>query len=213
MLEVMPCMDPFFLECRAYGAILNERRKRNVKMNIALPCYGYIELKEEDEAVLKEKGFDIRDHDESGTGSSPKTTLKAIVKMLAEPERGITTRRPKEILKGVKALNRIKVYNRDLRLDNFLNAQIVDFGSAWTEPHVIMEAADEEELEGFRKEDLGLYDQMVEGKEFNTTTRALFLPSNVNEREAINQTTTDEGEAIEKPPRYNLRSSTKLGNY
>lgn len=157
-------------------------------MNIALPCYGYIELKEEDEAVLKQKGFDVRDHDEPGTASKPQTTLKAIVKMLAEPECGITTRRPKEILKGVKALNKIKVYNRDLRLDNFLNAQIVDFGSAWTEPHVIMEAANEKELKLFRSDDLGLYDQMVEGKEFNTTTRALFHQS----------------------PRYNLRNSTKL---
>ena len=195
MHDVVSCMDPFFSECRAYGAILNERRQRNVKMNIALPCYGYIELKDEDERALKEKGFDIRNYDQPTAGSEPKTTLKAIVKKLADPERGITTKRPNEILKGVKALNRIKVYNRDLRLDNFLNAQIVDFGSAWTEPHVIMEAADEEELEDFRKEDLGLYDQMVEGKEFNTTTRALFQLPNVNE-----------GEAKEQQPRYNLRN-------
>ena len=76
----------------------------------------------------------------------------------------------------IRWLKKLKMYNRDIRAGNFRNGQLVDFGSALTEPHCILSALDkkvEEEARDVRLEDLVMFDDMVAEEGIKTEVRAM----------------------------------------
>jgi hypothetical protein len=171
--------DPFYAECRAYSRIKEAQIKKNLKREIAIKCYGFLILKEQDRKLLQERGVDLgithldRTLREK-TGESGQ--VRAIVKDLAPPDSGVNPRNLKMILSDIRRLKKLKIYNRDIRAENFKGGKLVDFGSAVTEPHCILSAFDEiakEEARDTRSEDLVMFDDMVAEEEIETDVRAM----------------------------------------
>lgn len=170
------CTDPFFAECRAYGQIQDGIKKRKVGSRVAVTCHGFLFLKEEDEKLLEDRGVDLGlddvdlDFQQSMVGGC---RARAIVKDLALGDSGVNQKNIKRILQGIKSLNKLKIYNLDIRADNYRNGQIVDFGSSWTEPHGLLNALDMEAAQEKKLADLANFDDMVEENDIETDARGL----------------------------------------
>jgi hypothetical protein len=168
--------DPFYAECRAYGRIKEAQEKGILKRQIVVPCHGYIFLKERDEQMLEERGVDLgRDalDDEFRQVAGEDDRARAIVKDFAPEDTGVHAKNLRKILRGIRSLNKLGIYNRDIRAENFKNGRLVDFGSSWTEPHSILSSLDEVEARSTRVEDLVMFDDMVEEEEITTDIRAM----------------------------------------
>lgn len=167
--------DPFFAECRAYGRIA-EFPKKGKSREVAIPCRGYILLNDKDQKFLEEKGIDLDTvclDDELITryGNPP---VRAIVKDLASRDPGITRRSAFAVLKRIRAMNRtMKIYNRDIRKDNFRDGLLVDFGSSWTEPHCYCVEENSLDRDHTKGADLMNFDDMMEREEIKTHHRGL----------------------------------------
>ncbi|KAI1874930.1 uncharacterized protein JN550_002359 [Neoarthrinium moseri] len=168
--------DPFYAECRAYGRIHEAQRKRKIGSTIVVPCHGYLFLGDRDRRQLKKKGIifnsKIIDKDlRKAIGQD--TPLRAIVKELAPEESGIGKAGLTKVLMDIRSLNSIKIYNRDIRAENFRGRRLVDFGRAWTEPHCILNALDDAEARDTKLEDLVMFDEMIEDEGVGTKLRAM----------------------------------------
>jgi len=171
--------DAFYAECRAYGRIKEEQEKGRLKRSIAIPCHGYLLLQEEDLQALRDRGVDLGEDDIDdearqllGCGQH----ARAIVKDIASNDTGICAKNMRRVLADIRQLNQLKIYNKDIRSQNYRDGLLVDFGSSWTEPHRILDALDEvDKLEAAacRIEDLVNFDDMVEEEGIGTRVRAL----------------------------------------
>lgn len=160
--------DPFYAECRAYGGIQLAIQKKKMTPGVAIKCYGFIFLSDADEQALygeavdfERDTVDLRYQKDDGGGYR----VRAIVKQLGSPSHGVTTKRLGEIIRGIRALNRNKIYNRDIHLSNYLDGKIVDFGSSWTEPHLLLNALSSYHASVQKLADLVRFDEMVEEEE------------------------------------------------
>ncbi|KAM5341755.1 hypothetical protein ACJ41O_014786 [Fusarium nematophilum] len=159
--------DPFYAECRAYGRI-REAIKKGKLRDVAVPCHGFFFLREQDEKMLQDRNIDLEldnvdpDYQRSTIGGF---RPRAIVKDLASADTGVDEKRLKKVLLGIIALNRHRIYNMDIRLDNYRDDKIVDFGSSWTEPHILLDALDSEAAYDSRLADRVMFDEMVEEEE------------------------------------------------
>lgn len=168
--------DPFFAECRAYGRIREATRKKTWKSQIAVPCHGFIFLRENDERTLINLGVDfgIDDVDiDFQQTTEGRCRVRAIVKDLAPQDSGVDRKSVGKILRGIRALNKHKIYNMDIHLDNFRNGQLVDFGSSWTEPHALLDAQHDRAARESKLADLVKFDEMVEDEEIETDVRGM----------------------------------------
>ncbi|KAH8767190.1 kinetochore Sim4 complex subunit FTA2-domain-containing protein [Diaporthe sp. PMI_573] len=137
--------DPFFAECRAYS--------------------------HKDMRMLEHIGLDLRTEvldaklrqalDRGGR-------VQAIMKDLAPSPTSINSRNVWVALSRVRKLNELQIYNRDIRADNFIGGKVVDFGSSWTEPHIILDALEPDDAEDSRLEDLVMFDDMIEEEKIKT---------------------------------------------
>ncbi|POR37636.1 Uncharacterized protein TPAR_02165 [Tolypocladium paradoxum] len=152
--------DPFYAECRAYGRINEAREKGTLKRQIAIPCRGFILLHDDHRRMLEKRGFNLDDEcldddvDFWSPDSAPRARVRSIVKELTSQDSGVNSRNLKRILRDIKQLNKLEIYNRDIRIDNFRDGYLVDFGSARTEWHCFMHSADEEEAKHTKVGDL-----------------------------------------------------------
>ncbi|KAH8749534.1 kinetochore Sim4 complex subunit FTA2-domain-containing protein [Diaporthe sp. PMI_573] len=165
--------DPFFAECRAYGrieeAVANKRL--GIKDQSAVKCHGYIYLGDKDMRMLERMGLDLRTEvldvklrralDGGGR-------VRAIVKDLAPSHTTVNSRNIRVSLSRVRKFNELQIYNRDIRADNFIGGKVVDFGSSWTEPHIILDALEPDDAEDSRLEDLVMFDDMIEEEKIKT---------------------------------------------
>lgn len=169
--KVIYYTDPFFAECRAYGRIEDASKRLGVKDQLAVKCHGYIYLGDEDKEKLQKMGLDLGTDvlDEKlkraldGGGR-----VRAIVKDLALSHTSVNSRNVRAALERVRKLNELQIYNRDIRAENFVGGKLVDFGSSWTEPHVILNALEPDEAEDSRLEDLVMFDDMIEEEDIKT---------------------------------------------
>lgn len=99
--------------------------------------------------------------------------VRAIVKELASQDSGVNSKNIGKILKNIKQLNKLEIYNRDIRRENFREGKLVDFGSAWTEPHCFMHSADTKEPGETRLMDLVMFDEMVDLEGIKTKIKAM----------------------------------------
>lgn len=148
---------------------------------MAIPCHGFLILGKRDRKILEERGIDLSaegsDQDSLDRAkSSANHEIRAIVKDLAPPGSGLNSKTIRKVLKDIRLLNEEGIYNGDIRAENFRNGQLVDFGSAWTEPHRILEALDvrnPEESRDTRLQDLIMFDTMIEQEGIRTKIRAV----------------------------------------
>ena len=172
--------DPFYAECRAYGRIKEAQDKGLLKRQIVIPCLGYILLQDKYREILEQSGIDLEegclDDDVEPLSPEPSSRLRrpirAIVKELASQDSGVNPKSLNKILRDIKKLNKLEIYNRDIRIDNFKDGKLVDFGSSWTEPHCFMHSADKEQPKETRLGDLVMFDDMIELEGFETDVRA-----------------------------------------
>lgn len=131
-----------------------------------MQCHGFLFLKENDAQHLRANyNIDLAldevdpDFQQKAIGGYQ---VRAIVKSLASQNTGVHQDSLGSILKGLKALNRHKIYVMDVRLDNYRDGMIVDFGSSWTEPYPPLDAMDSWNATSSRTTDPVLFDEMLE---------------------------------------------------
>lgn len=135
--ETLPMahLDPFFSECRAYGAIIDH----GLNGIITPPCYGYLMLSEADEEyILDEYGLNAddwnRDLLEPADAGLP---LRALVKELMPDGPQFTPDQVHAMLKDLKTLHRIGIFLGDELADrNYRFGKLFDFSRAMVKPHV-----------------------------------------------------------------------------
>lgn len=174
-LNTIACYtDPFYAECRAYGGIQSaitdkkKKKKRKLSADVAVPCHGFLFLREKDEKILNEKNIDLeldRVSPKYQRATAGGYRVRAIVKDLVSSDSGVDEKSLWKVLSGITNLNRHGIFNMDIRIDNFRDGKIVDFGSSWTEPHALLDALDDEAAEEHRLTDRVMFDEMVEQEE------------------------------------------------
>lgn len=171
--------DPFFAECRAYGRIKEAQDKGVLKEQVAIPCLGYILLQDKHRMTLEESGIDLEedclddDVQQTPEAIDQARPVRAIVKELASQDSGVNSSTVRRILKDIKTLNKLEIFNRDIRRENFRGGKLIDFGSSWTEPHCFMGSADTDEPGETRVRDLVMFDDMIESEGLKTNVRAM----------------------------------------
>ncbi|KAJ9493583.1 hypothetical protein H2202_010931 [Exophiala xenobiotica] len=154
--------DPFYAECRAYGRIASKPRKRP----IAIACHGFISIPAKQEFFFA-KRFNItewnRPEEELSSPPAMRQPFRALVKDLVETEPEITEKLIASILRELKALNSLRIYVMDVRWSNYKGGHLVDFSSAWTEPHFEFrkDVNSEEDIRISRHIDLAAFNKMV----------------------------------------------------
>ncbi|CAH0054984.1 unnamed protein product [Clonostachys solani] len=138
--------DPFYNECRAYGRI-NEyiKKKKSPSLsNIAAPCHGFFFLRPRDTHEL-ERDYHLNvgygeinvDYQDSTVGGlRPRAIVKDLAPDLYEYWDG---KMLNTMLRGILRLNRHGILNRDIKADNYVGTQLVDFGRAATMPDLIFD--------------------------------------------------------------------------
>lgn len=177
--KVIHYTDPFFAECRAYGRIDDAPKRYGVQDQLAVKCHGYMYLRERDKRKLEQMGLDLGTDildNELRRALPGGGRVRAIVKDLAPGKTCITSKNVRAALGRVRRLNELHIYNRDIRAENFRAGKLVDFGSSWTEPHIILDALDAEEAEDSRLEDLVMFDDMIEEESIKTRPRLQAMP-------------------------------------
>lgn len=158
-------LDPFYCECRAYGRIKTCTQKKKMPSGLVVPCYGYILLNGTDEAYLKHQGMDLAIQNRRYQNTATEgLKIRAIVKEYVESkDSGLNDKSLRRIIQDIGYVNgRAKVYNRDIRLANFVNGRLVDFGRAWTEPHAFLDVIGQWNARRCRMGDKWDFDDMVE---------------------------------------------------
>lgn len=180
--EVTYHMDPFYAECRAYGRIKQGRvpGTRKLTRDVAVSCHGFLFLKDRDKELLKQRGIDLEEQ-YLDVQAGQIDQARAIVKELIPPAigHGITSKNVRYVLSDIRCLKMLKIYNGDVRLENFMGRKLVDFGYAITEPHCILNALDEggkgnkEEARDTRMTDLVMFDDMIAEEGFKTKVKGV----------------------------------------
>lgn len=156
LVEVGLFSDPFYNECRAYGKMQDTVMASQRSSRIAVPCHGYMLLRQKDVGILRRRGVNLditnRKYQEQTT---ERCQVRAIVKDLASSQSGVTKSTMPRIIRGVSYLNGRGIYNTDIRTDNFRDGRLVDFGSSWTEPHLFLDT-----MTGGERYDLCILDRL-----------------------------------------------------
>ncbi|KAI9148965.1 hypothetical protein HJFPF1_11009 [Paramyrothecium foliicola] len=171
--------DPFYNECRAYGKIRALAREKRHESRIVVPCFGYMFLRPRDEQILRDRNVDLglKNVDlEYQKGTIGGCRARAIVKDIRSEDHGVHKRNISSILKGIRILNHYGVYNGDIRLDNFREGQLVDFGSSYTDPHILLNAMDEDDARDRRLFDLAQLKEMVQTEEISVPKSFRAMP-------------------------------------
>lgn len=172
--------DPFYAECRAYGRIREGLESRLVTEQIAVKCYGYLLLNKNDARWLRNEGIDLGHQlldQELREALDGDTRVRAIVKRFEKNTAPIHAGNIRKAWRGVRLLNdRLKIYNMDIKADNFIGSRLVDFGSSWTEPHKLLDYFDKEwekMAKATRWRDRVNFENMIEEDEIPTRLKVL----------------------------------------
>ncbi|KAK7431589.1 hypothetical protein QQZ08_001807 [Neonectria magnoliae] len=170
--------DPFYSECRAYGRIHQGIKKRELKPDVVIPCHGFFFLREKDKRILDSRNINLEldkvDHNyqRSTVGGY---RVRAIVKDLASAGSGVNGQSLRRILEDIVKLNSLRIYNMDIRLDNYRDGKLVDFGASWTEPHILLDELDDETATEYRIVDRAMFDRMVKDEGIANPKRIVAL--------------------------------------
>lgn len=124
--QVVSESDPFNCECRAYG-----RLKETNMEHIAIKCYGYVILSEEEEKdLMKQSGVHwTRPHGQSRLG------IRGIVKEYMPEKEPFGREMIPTMRQDMLDLQKLGIAVWDLRTDNYMMGKIVDFSQAMVVPH------------------------------------------------------------------------------
>ncbi|KAI8946434.1 kinetochore Sim4 complex subunit FTA2-domain-containing protein [Xylaria longipes] len=157
--------DPFYAECRAYARIEARRKIQGLKRKDIADCYGYMGLTRADEKVLAGYGIDlwrdIHPYDEyrERAAGSP---VRALVKEYIGEDVDLDERTRKNMLAGIKWMNRNKILINDVRAQNFKGGYLLDFGLSWTKPHCLWQNTSRQRLKAILIADISMFEEMTE---------------------------------------------------
>ncbi|KAI0537761.1 kinetochore Sim4 complex subunit FTA2-domain-containing protein [Xylaria digitata] len=160
--------DPFYAECRAYGRIQEAADKGEIRGKIATKCHGYIFLDAEARRWLEDQGIDLGTeilNNELMPIVGGARQPRAIVKDFETAGPNLNKQTPQQIRKSfrsVRPLNKLGIYNRDVRADNFRNGWLVDFDTSYTLPHDIYSSLPPFEARETQLEDAVHFEDMLE---------------------------------------------------
>ncbi|KAI1751230.1 kinetochore Sim4 complex subunit FTA2-domain-containing protein [Xylaria castorea] len=167
--------DPFYAECRAYGRI-NELQKRGIiKQKAAAECHGFLRLKPEEETTIAQMGVNLWDlpKEDEYRRRAEGSPARCIVKEYIEGETIFGLRNCRHMLKNLRLLNEHGILHRDIKDDNYKGGVLIDFGSAWTTPHSIMDAVPKEVAEDWKSADMQMFDDVLRDHKLHSRLRAL----------------------------------------
>ncbi|TGJ78959.1 hypothetical protein E0Z10_g9804 [Xylaria hypoxylon] len=177
--EGMWYTDPFYAECRAYGRIQEGFESRRVTEQTAVKCYGYLLLNKNEASWLRRESIDLnhqlldRELREALGGD---IRVRAIVKEFEKGPSKIHAGNIRRAWRSVYLINSLKLYNMDIKADNFIGHKLVDFGTSWTEPHKLLDYLEESGnfiAGSFRFKDKANFEDMIEEEEIPTRLRVL----------------------------------------
>lgn len=113
-------LDPFFAECRAFGRLVEEQRDGL----LAVKCHGYVFLPQEAESRI-ETQFGINDWNRKTEDEG--RPLRAIVKDNIGSKEPFGRKTFLAMRKVVEELNKLGIYNMDIREDNYRGGRLFDF--------------------------------------------------------------------------------------
>jgi len=130
---------------------------------LAIQCYGYMFLKEQDNNYLQQQGINLDNYafnngDELYYEIPGQGKIRAIVKELAIPK-PFNGRSLRIAARRVKMINELGIFIQDVRDNSFINGYCCDFGSSMTLPSPVFDA---EAIWSRPIDDLGNFDDMIE---------------------------------------------------
>ncbi|KAI0973721.1 kinetochore Sim4 complex subunit FTA2-domain-containing protein, partial [Xylaria arbuscula] len=149
-------LDPFYAECRAFGMLVEKKKDDD----LAVRCHGYVFLPDAAEREI-ETQFGIRGWNRKAEDEG--SPLRAIVKDYIR-WKSLRHRRTFELMrKKLEALNKLGIYNMDIREANYLGGRLFDFSIAITFPHISLwpRLCSMEMIMEDMEHDLGCFDSMV----------------------------------------------------
>ncbi|KAL9083906.1 MAG: hypothetical protein Q9165_008313 [Trypethelium subeluteriae] len=171
--------DPFFAECRAYGKI-NEKRGSNgwQGRDFVVRCHGFIGLPAAIYEDILVDQFGItewsRGQEDREVSKAKRQPFRALVKTLVDTP--ITIRKPARMLKDLKTLRSLNVFQRDVYARNYKDGLLVDFSLAWTKPHwhwnLLNTKTKERQLRIKQNRELSQFDKMIAQSGIRTNVRA-----------------------------------------
>src|SRR5438034_4780380 len=124
-------LDPFHAECRAFGRIKNQGRNGE----IAVRCYGFTLVPVSYEYLLKRK-FGISNWNRQAEHQGQ--PLRGIVKDSISETAPFQTNMIRKMKHDILELNKMGIYVKDVRPENYRNGVLLDFSVAWTRPHILI---------------------------------------------------------------------------
>ncbi|KAI0410872.1 kinetochore Sim4 complex subunit FTA2-domain-containing protein [Xylaria grammica] len=164
-------LDPFYAECRAFGLLVEKKRDDE----LAVRCHGYVFLSETLERRL-ERDFGIRDWNRKAEDEG--SQLRAIVKDYIQ-WRSLRHRKTFEVMrKKLEELNKLGIYNMDIREANYLGGRLFDFSIAITFPHLSLwpKLWSVEQILNEKENDLACFDSMVKRVRKKEESERVILP-------------------------------------
>jgi Kinetochore Sim4 complex subunit FTA2 len=147
-----------------------ERRKKP-KRSLVVPCYGFLGVSAGKEPMLlKRFGVEMWNREESQVADNE--PLRALVKELVEDDLPLTDALLKKMLRDLKALRKMKIYQQDILPRNYKGGRLVDFSTAYTEPNFKLQIRSPLEIQGYKIRDLVMFDDMVRESNVKTSVRA-----------------------------------------
>ena len=153
-------MDPFFNECRAYGALIDD----NLNGKVAVHCHGYLMIPATKEAELQQR-FGVtawaRPKEEYAKPARQRQPFRAIVKDLVTEDVPMTAKVAKKMLADLRKIRKHKVYNMDICARNYKGGLLIDFSVAITEPHYLLVIKPPWRQRMYKEDDLYAFDNML----------------------------------------------------
>ncbi|KAI0110367.1 kinetochore Sim4 complex subunit FTA2-domain-containing protein [Nemania sp. FL0031] len=167
--------DPFYAECRAYGRIEELKEQGIITRKLAAECYGFLALKPQEEEEINRMGISLWDlpEDDDYRRRAEGSPVRAIVKEFVGGTSSLRLRTCKHMLKSLRLLNEYGLIVRDIKADNYKAGLLIDFGSAWTIPHCILEWAPKHVANAWGGVDPVRFDEMLQDHNMSFRLRAL----------------------------------------
>ena len=155
-------MDPFYVECRAYGCI--ENNELNGK--IAVRCHGFTSVSALQEDYLSHN-FDVsewnRPFKEYKQPAFKREPFRAIFKALVSSEISFDQCAIKSMLRDLMSMRKLGLFVRDIKEQNYREDKLIDFSVSWTVPHIMLSnlLRDDKDIELELQWELELFDLMI----------------------------------------------------
>ncbi|KAI9695495.1 MAG: hypothetical protein M1820_008597 [Bogoriella megaspora] len=152
------------------------REEMWTKGEIAVPCHGYLAVSaaKYEDFLSKEYGITdwSRPERDAKLSANKRQPFRALVKTLVRS--GLTVLNPQKMLRDLKLLRSLGVFQRDIHAGNYGDGLLLDFSVAWTEPYWMADWLRDKgsPLEARQSKELYQFDEVIAASGIKTKVRA-----------------------------------------